>query len=226
MIKPNYNKNDVPYYFDFDDKGLSHSYPTTPPNYSSPQIIYEFSYEGLIDQLPGPKNYIWSVNPPFYILTGQGTKTITCELIPQLNINNDQILKPNTKISYKDYKYCELNLQIGKWKETLNLYYKQGPLWKIEGNKNPKINTVETYTLIPQYNQTGFPPKNSTDPNRYNFNIKNGKVTKLHGGIPPTGNPMVDILWYQSGSSYLSFYSAWSDEPITFPNTISIYVSE
>ena len=61
MIIPSYNKEDVPYIFDFDDKGLPHSYINTPPGYSNPQIIYSFKYEGLMDRLPDPKNYIWSV---------------------------------------------------------------------------------------------------------------------------------------------------------------------
>lgn len=226
MIIPSYNEKDVPYVFDFDDKGIPHSYINTPPGYSTPQIIYNFRYEGLMDRLPGPKNYIWSINPPFYILAGQGTSNINCELRPVLNTEQERILKAERKLIYREYKYCELNLTIGKWKETLNLYYKQGPLWKIEGNKNPKINTIETYTLIPQYNQIGNPPKNFSDPNRYIFNIKNGKVTKTYGEIPPHGNPKIDVLWYETGAAYLSFYSAWLTEPVTFPNTVDIYVSE
>ena len=225
MIIPGYNINDVIYYFDFDDKGLNHSYPNTPPGYSNPQIIYDFHYEGLVTKLPGAKNYIWAVNPPFFILSGQGTSGITCELIPMLVKDREEIKTGPRKLQYRDLKFSELNLEIGRWKETLNLYYKQGPLWKIDGNRNPKINSTETYTLIPQYNQTGYPAKYTTDPNSYSFNIKNGKVVKFHGGIPPNGNPMVDILWYQSGASYLSLYSCWTNETVKFPNTMNIYVS-
>ena len=36
MIIPGYNAQDITYYFDYDDKGLQHSYPKEPPGYSSP----------------------------------------------------------------------------------------------------------------------------------------------------------------------------------------------
>lgn len=47
----------------------------------------------------------------------------------------------------------------------------------------------------------------------------------FYGGTPPHGNPMVDIFWYETGSTYLSFYSSWTKETTTFPTTMSIYVS-
>ncbi len=224
MIIPGYNAQDITYYFDYDDKGLQHSYPKEPPGYSSPQILYTFHFDGIVSRLPGPKIYNWEVSPPFYILSGQTTTDITCELIPKLITDREPIITGARKIEYRDIKFSELNLTCGKWKETLNLYYKQGPLWKINGNRTPKVQTVETYELVPQYNQTGFPPKNSTDPNSYSFVVKNGKVMKFHGGIPPIGNPLVDILWYSTGPSYLSFYSTWSNEKIKFPNTLDIIV--
>ena len=220
MIIPTYNINDIEYKYDFDDKGIAHSYPNTPPSYTSPQILYSFHYEGFLKNTQWDRDYTWTVNPPFFILSGQNDHVITCELIPSLNIAEEQILTGDRKLMWRDYNYCELNLKMATWEETLNLYYKQGPRWKIEGNKIPKLNSVETYTLIPQY-QTD---KYSTNPITYSFNVKNGKVMSFHGGVPPNGNPMVDILWYGSGSSYLSFYSSWSDESTKFPNTLGILV--
>lgn len=221
-IIPEYDK-----YFIKEDI-LAHSYPNNPPLFSSPEILYYFHYEGFLLGTQWGKNFNWSIEPPFYIVAGQGTSRIACELIPKLTTQQEPIKTGSRQLIWRDYDFRELNLELGtagKFKSTLNLYYKQGPLWKIEGNKNPKINTVETYTLIPQYDQTGHPPKNTTDPNSYSFNIKNGRVVNFHGGIPPIGNPLVDILWYQSGPTYLSFNSTWTNEVVKFPNTINIYVS-
>ena len=227
MIIPDYNIHDTSYYSDVDDKGLSHSYPSTPPGYSTPQILYSFHYEGIVTRIAGYQNYTWTwtVEPPFYILSGQGTSSITCELLPNLNKNQEQMKYGPRKLSYRDYKFSELNLTVSRWKETLNLYYKQGPLWKIEGNKSPLVKSVETYTLIPQYDQTGYPPKNTTNPINYSFNIQNGTVVKFYGKNPPNGNPIVDILWHTKGPAYISFYSAWTNEKVKFPNTLGIYVS-
>lgn len=222
MIIPEYDKN-----FTKDDI-LAHSYPNNPPGYSDPEILYYFHYEGFLTGTQWGKNFEWSVEAPFYIIDGQGTSRISCQLMPNLIKNQEPIKTGARQLIWRDYSYRELNLQVGtagKWKGTLNLYYKQGPLWKIEGNKNPKLNSIETYTLIPQYDQTGYPPKNTTDPNSYSFNIKNGKVMSFHGGTPPNSYPMVDILWYQTGASYLSFYSTWTNEVVKFPNTTNIYVS-
>ena len=158
MIIPSYNINDIPYHFDFDDRGIAHSYPNEPPGYSTPQILYSFHYDGFMTKLPIPKNYKWEVNHPFYILSGQNTSNITCELMPKLVKNREDSITGLTQLNYThstitgltqltSYKYtwlayCELNLEISSsWKETLNLYYKQGPLWKIEGNKIPKLNS-------------------------------------------------------------------------------------
>ena len=220
MIIPAYNINDIEYIYDFDDKGISHSYPNTPPGYSDPQILYKFHYEGNLKNTIYESNYNWDVNPPFYILSGKNEKIVTCELIPQLNTKQENILKGERKLTWRDYKYIELNLSFKVWKETLNLYYKQDPLWKIEGNKTPSLNTTETYTITPLYDTKNY----STNINTYSFNVKNGTVMKFHGGIPPYGKPIVDILWHTKGSSYLSFYSSWSDEPDKFPNTLGIYV--
>lgn len=49
-------------------------------------------------------------------------------------------------------------------------------------------------------------------------------MVKFHGNLPPNGNPMIDILWYNPGTAYIAFYSSWLDEPIKFPNTLGIYV--
>ena len=198
--------------FDIIYNNIEHSYINTPPGYSTPQKLYNFSYKGST-----LTEYIWSVDPPFFILTGQNTPKITCELIPKLSKN----------------KECNFSILKLNNEESITINYTEGPKWKIEGNKNPKIEmidnkyipTVETYTLIPQYDQTGYPPKNSTDPNSYNLNIKNGKIVNFHGGIPPTGNPTVDIEWFNSGSSYLSFYSSWTNGYIKYPNTLDIYIS-
>ena len=235
MIIPSYNINDITYFFDFDDEGVQHSYPNTPPGYSDPQIIYNFHYSGFLKNTIYEKNYNWEVSPPWYIISGQNSAIVTCQLMPKFTKNRERIVTGARKIVYRDINYSELNLTMGKWKETLNLYYKQGPLWKIEGNKNPKITysqatgkieqKIETYTLIPQYDQSGYPPKNATDPNTYSFDIKNGKIIKFHGTNPPNGNPMIDVFWYETGPAYLSFYSNWKDETLKFPNTLDIYVS-
>lgn len=234
-IYPTYNIGDKTYYYDVDDKGLPHSYPEQPPGYSEPQRIYQFEYTGFVTKIPNwTQNHIWTVDPPFFILSGQGTSIITCELMPKLLKDREPIKIGPRKLKWRDIKFSELNLQIGKWKETLNLYYKQGPLWKIIGNNNPKLSydqygkverKIETYTLIPQYDQTGYPPKNETDPNSYSFDIKNGMIISFYGDTPPKGNPKVDIFWFDSGPTYLSFYSAWKGETVKFPNTIDIYVS-
>ena len=116
MIIPNYNTNDVPYHFDFDDKGIPHSYPINPIGYYKPQILYTFSYEGILDIRNNYKNYIWSVEPPFYILSGQSTREITCELIPILTKQREPIKTAIRKLIYRDLNYCELNLEVEKWK--------------------------------------------------------------------------------------------------------------
>lgn len=208
---------------DFDDKGLSHSYQNAPPGYSEPQLLYHYHYEGWVSgssQSIG-KPYIWNIEPPFYIIEGQGTNSITCELMP-INTENCSELKSSV-----------ISLQLGKWQEGTTIYYKRGPKWKIEGNKTPKIliisgktiKNIETYELIPNYDQTGFPTKCATNPENYTFSIKNGEIINFYGNIPPNGNPKVDIFWYQTGSTYLSFYSSWTKEKIKFPTTIDIYVS-
>ena len=224
MIIPSYNINDIQYQYDFDNNGIPHSYPNTPPGYSEPQLIYEFHYDGMLKNTQWDKNYNWSVEPPFYIKSGQGTSGITCELLPILSKEREKILEGPRNLSWRDYKYCELNLKINTWSETLNLYYKQGPLWKIEGNKTPKSGTTETYTLLPQYDQTGYPPKYSTDTLSYSFNIKNGNVTQFHGVNPPKGNPKIDIFWHTVGPGYVSFYSAWNDDSLKFPNTLGVLI--
>ena len=225
MIISSYTENNITYSLDDYNTMLSHSYQNHPQGYSAPQIIYNFSYSGMLKNTQWDKDYTWTIDPPFYILSGQSTSNISCELIPKLSKENEKLVKDFRKNTHKDYKYSNINLQISKWKESLNLYYKQGPLWKIDGNKSVKINSVETYTLIPQYDQTGQPPKNSTNPDSYSFDIKNGTVVKFYGTNPPYGNPKIDVLWYSSGSSYLSFYSSWTDDNLKFPNTIGILVS-
>lgn len=220
MIRANFDPN-----FKIENGALAHSYQIHPPKYSEPQLLYTFYYEGFLKGSNRETTYNWTIDPPFYILSGQGTSIITLELLPKLNKDQEPIITKNN-IKYRDYKYSNLNLQMGNWKESRNLYYKQGPLWKIEGNKNPKINTKETYKITPQYNQIGNPPKNSTNFNFYNLDVKNGKVNSFHGGVPPYGTPLVDITWYQTGPAYLSFYSSWNNEPTLFPNTLDIYVSE
>lgn len=76
--------------------GLPHSYMNKPPNFSEPQIIYNLSYEGFMKNIPenhsGKHEIIWSVEPPLYILSGQNTYNINCELrviknIEKYNIN-------------------------------------------------------------------------------------------------------------------------------------------
>ena len=236
MIIPSYNILDVVYYFDYDDKGLAHSYPVTPPGYSDPQVFYNFHYEGFLKNTIYDKNYTWTVDPPFHIISGQNTSGITCQLMPKLEKEQEKIITGARKLAYRDYKFSELNLQIGKFKETLNLYYKTGPLWKIVGNTNPtltyspatgRINqNIETYTLIPQYDQSGVPPKNLTETTTYSFNIKNGKVMQFYGTNPPNGYPMIDVFWYSPGPAYISFYSSWKGETVKFPNTLGIYVTD
>lgn len=225
MIIPTF-KTVKPYFYDFDDKGLAHSYQDEPPGYSNPKILYTFKYEGLVDRINKPKDYIWTVNPPFFIVNGQGTKNITLQMIPELTKERESILNVIRNLTFRDLKYSELNIKVLKWDETLNLYYRQGPLWKIEGNRNPKKSKIETYKIIPQYDQSGFPPKNKTNINSYSFMVKNGKVINFYGGTPPNNYPIVDILWYEKGPSYLSFYSAWENETLKFPNTLDIYVSD
>lgn len=208
---------------DFNENGLSHSYPNLPPNHSNPQILYHYQFEGWVSgssQAIG-KPYIWNIEPPFYILEGQGTNKITCELLP---INT---------ISCSGLSSSIISLELGKWQEGTTIYYKQGPKWRIEGNIRPKIRftnnkivpNIETYTIIPEYDQLGNPPHCSTLPDNYSFKIKNGKIMNFHGGTPPHGTPKVDIFWYNTGSTYLSFYSSWTKEETTFPTTLDIYVS-
>jgi hypothetical protein len=135
--------------------------------------------------------------------------------------------------SCSELKSSVISLELGKWQEGTIIYYKRGPKWKIEGNTNPKIRfnngkivqNIETYTIIPEYDQTGNPPHCSTLPDNYSFKIKNGKIMNFYGGTPPHGNPKVDIFWYDSGPAYLSFYSSWTKEETTFPTTMDIYVS-
>jgi hypothetical protein len=229
MIIPTFKK-EIPYFYDLDTKGIAHSYQNSPPGYSEAQTLFTFKYEGLLDEFnfigQEQKDYVWTVNPPFFIVEGQGTNTIKCEQIPLLTKEREQIIYVNKTPIYRDLKYSDLNLKISRWEESINLYYRQGPLWKIDGNTNPKINTIETYTIIPLYNQKGSPPKNITNNNSYSFNIKNGKVVKFYGDTPPHGNPIVDILWYDKGTSYISFYSAWQNETLKFPNTLNVYVSD
>ena len=233
MIVPDYNKLDIPYLYDFDDNGIPHSYPNTPPGYSDSQILYNFHYEGTFSAQT--VTYEWSVNPPFYILSGQSTLSITCQQMPMVTKERENVISGITIMSYSD-----LNLTITYNNtpiyESLNLYYKKGPYWKIDGNKTPilkydstgstakLIKSIETYTLIPQYDQTGYPPKYSTNINSYSFDIKNGKVMQFYCTNPPYGYPKVDIMWYSPGPAYLSFYSAWSDYSVKFPNTLDIYV--
>lgn len=233
MIIPEYDE-----YFKFEDFGLTHSYINTPPGYTNPQILYKFHYEGIISKLPNSQ-YVWSIDPPFFIIDGQGTNTVTLELQPKLTKDREDIIQvtgiTGIKYTYRELKYCSLNLKMntvkGIFTDVLDLKYKQGPLWKIEGNRNPQINKVTTYTLIPQYDQIGFPPKNTTDPNSYSFDIKNGRIIKFYGGNAPKNNkwtnnfPMIDVEWYQIGSAYLSFYSSWTNEIVKFPNTLGIIVS-
>lgn len=230
MIIPSYNINDIEYVYDFDNNGIAHSYPNTPPGYSDPQILYSFKYEGFMTLRPGPKTYTWSVNPPFHIISGQGTIKVTCQLMPMVTKEREKVISGIPRLDYS-----ELNLSVDKWKETLNLYYKKGPYWKIEGNKTPiikyssngkVIETIETYTLVPQYDQSGVPPKYSTSIDSYSFNIKNGKIMQFYGTNPPLGNPKIDVFWYSPGPAYLSFYSAWSDDLIKYPNTLDIYVKQ
>lgn len=212
---------------DFNSEGLAHSYQNEPPGYSEPQILYKYRHEGFI---PPNNAIVWSVDPPFYIVSGQGTLEITLRLVPELSYDCYKIVSGRTV-----YPYANINIKVGNLFESRNLYYKQGPTWLIEGNKKPiieispltgkVIQKIETYTIIPKYNQIGYPPKCATLPDSYTFKIKNGKIMKFYGGIPPHGNPMVDIFWYKTGSTYLSFYSSWIKDTIKFPNTININVS-
>jgi len=196
---------------------LEHSYPNKPPGYSQPQILYKLHYEGA-----KKNSYLWTVEPPFHIISGQGSPSIVCQLMPKVSTKIEPI---NSSI---------LTLNADDEKEYYNLYYQHGPQWKILGNKNPKINefrglytpTIETYTIIPQYEQIGHSPKYITDPNSYKFEIKNGRILKFYGGIPPTGNPMIDISWFKPGPAYITFYSAWINEKIKYPNTLDILISE
>ena len=196
--------------------------------------MYNCYYDGFVSNLPGAKTYIWSIGLPFHIIAGQGTTGVTIQLTPILSRDREEIVMDKYKnIRYRNYKFAELNLtisnsmKVGKWEETLNLFYAQGPLWKLQGNLYPKIQkdqngkvikSIETYTLLPQYVQTGNPPKNSTDPSSYSFGIQNGVVSMFHGGTPPKENPKVDIFWNQTGSTYLTFYSAWSNDKLLFAN--------
>lgn len=238
MIIPEYDKH-----FEYEDYGLDHSYQIEPPSYSEPQILYNFYYSGgTMDvlSLSGTKELIWAVKEPFYIVSGQGTTNITLALSPILTKDREPIITvtgiTTIKYTYRQLDHCDLTLTIKRnnviiWEDVLNLYYKQGSIWKIEGNKNPKINTIETYTISPLYIQSGNPPKNTTHPDSYSFKVKDGKVKKIYGGTAPINGAWinnflkVDIEWYKSGYTYLSFYSAWTNEKIKFPNTIGITVT-
>ena len=165
---------------DFRTTGLEHSYQIEPPGYSQPQKLYHYYYKGFM--LDRSKNFVWKVGPPFFIIDGQGTSGITIEMIPTLSKYREKEISGITRLHY-----TELDLQIDRWKETRNLYYRNGPLWKIIGNKTPTITyfknnpieTRETYTMIPLYEQNGYPPKYSTGTpcvDNYNFKLKNGKI--------------------------------------------------
>lgn len=216
---------------DSDNNILTHSYPNKPPEYSTPQVLYKYHYEGPLTTT----NYIWTINPPFYILEGQGTSGITIELYPKNSTSREKIISGVTIL-----EYCELNLQIDSWKESLYLYYKVGPSWKIEGNKFPQITIIsgktvkstETYKIIPKYDQSGYPAKYSTYPDSYSFYLDKGKIVNFYGGVPPKylwygeQYPMVDIFWYTTGATSLTFYSSWTNEKEKFPITIPIYISQ
>lgn len=225
MIIPLYDSK-----FDYDDKGLPHSYTKAPPLYSEPQTLYSYTYDGFMNNMPGDKVYTWKVNYPFEILSGQGTKTITVQQFPILTREREPIVKTNTA-TYRDLKYSDLDLNINGLKESMNLYYRQGPLWRIDGNKSPiikystdgKPNTIETYTIIPLYNIKSS--NNIINTESYNFVIKNGLVLKVYGDNPPLGNPKVDILWHTKGQGYISFYSSWKDDYVKFPNTTHVIIS-
>lgn len=225
-----------------DEINLAEPYTNNIQNFINPKAIYNCYYDGFVSKLIGSKTYTWSIDLPFHIIEGQGTTGVTIQLVQILSKNREEIIMDKYKnIRYRDFKFAELNLtisnstKVGKWCETLNLFYAQGPLWKIQGNLFPKIKksqdgkvikSIETYTLIPQYNQTSYPPKNSTDSNSYSFDLDHGTVTTFHGGVPPKENPKVDIFWNQTGSTYLTFYSAWTSDKLLFSNTFNIYVSE
>jgi len=236
MIIPLYDEH-----FKFDDKGLGHSYQIFPPNYSEPQITYSYKYDGFMNNVTDTIIFNWSVQSPFYIISGQNTNVVTLELKPPLTKNREEIISGST-ISYKNLKYSDLNLEIkfappttklGILKDSMNLYYRQGPLWKVVGNKFPKIKlnsngrseTIETYKLIPLYTQSDTTPKNITDFNSYSFVIKGGTVKKFHGGVTPNNVPLVDILWHTPGIGYIAFYSTWSQETVKFPNVLDIFIS-
>lgn len=224
MIKPLYDPN-----FDDDEKGLQHSYHNTPPLYSEPQILYSYTYDGFMNDIPN-NIFTWNVNYPFVIVSGQGTNTITLQQYPVLTTQRENIIKTNT-VSYRNLKYSDLDLDLNGLKESINLYYRQGPLWKIEGNKYPKLTyssdgrsqTIETYKLIPLFN-TDLSKNNIINTESYNFVIKNGNLIKLYGDNPPNGYPLIDVLWHTKGSGYISFYSSWDDDYVKFPNTMSIAV--
>lgn len=248
MIIPEYDEN-----FKNEDYGLDHSYQIEPQGYSEPQILYKFYYSGgTLDvlKLAGTNDIMWSIDYPFYIIDGQGTTGVTIALIPVLTKEREKIITvtglTQIKYTYRDLKYSILNLKIGKcdnirWEENLELKYKQGAAWIIEGNNFPIITkninnkiipTIETYTIKPAYSQSGNPPKNITNPDSYTFKVKGGRVKKIYGGTAPINGAWinnflkVDIEWYQSGSTYFSFYSAWSNETLKFPNTLGINVTE
>lgn len=293
----------------FNDIGLAHSYPNTPPEHSDPQILYKYHYEGWLQpstHANPPRTFLWTIEPPFYIISGQGTSEITVELKPittnlclnglyfetttadcieiptthpttlyvNASPNLSYTIKEKVIVSYdNEHKFyanvasynrqtgtfklitnknigtgtfcnwsirldgCEnysnITLQLGKWNEGTIIYYKTGPRWKIEGNTLPKVRmnngkivqSIETYTLIPEYDMSGNPPRCSTEPNNYSFEIKGGKIMKFYGGTPPNGNPTVDVFWYQTGATYLTFYSSWKNEETKFPTTLNTYVS-
>jgi len=212
----------------FDNNGLNQSYPNIPPGYSEPQLLYNFHYEGFITQMSKTNNFIWSIDPPFYIYSGQGTSGITLQLMP------------TTSKYCSTLNYSTISLTIsgtgqirGQWHENEIIYYKHGAKWEISGNTFPTIKlssgttikTVETYELIPQYDQSSYPPNCSTLPDSYSFSIKNGEIVKFYGNIPPYGNPLIDVFWYRTGKTYLSFYSSWANETCKFPTTLDIFVS-
>lgn len=238
MIIPEYDENLL-----YEDNGLNHSFQYSPEGYSEPQDIYKFYYKGdTLDvlKLPGEKNITWSIDYPFYILNGQGTTGVTIALLPVLTQDREKIIivsgLTQMKYSYRNLKYCPLTFKISKcdqikWEETLNLKYKQGPLFKIEGNMYPKKDIIETYTIIPKYFQNGYPPKNIINNDSFEFKIKGGRVKKIYGGVSPYNCEWkdnfvkVDIEWYEYGSGYLSFYSSWKNEKLKFPNTLKINVN-
>jgi hypothetical protein len=205
----------------FDNNGLAHSYPNLPPEISEPEILYKYHYEGWVTpttQSPSIINqYIWNIEQPFYIISGQNTTEITVKLMP--------IYSDSSNVGY-----CDISLKLGKWYEEKRIFFKKGPQWNIQGNNNPiikyignkLIETIETYTLNPLYDQTGNPPKNSTLPDSYTLKIKGGKILKFYGENPPYGIPKIDVNWYDTNDNYLCFYSSWINDNTTFPNIIKI----